>query len=56
MEKTHVLGAEGSELPSQCSLCVDYMTAVVSAFTHSQIISETDSCATVCDFLCHQLN
>lgn len=56
MEKAHVPGAEGSELHSQYSLCADYMTAVASAFAQSQIIYETDSCATVCGFLCHQLN
>lgn len=56
MEKAHVLGAEGSELHSQYSLYADYMTAVASAFTQSQIISEIDSHATVCGFLCHQLN
>ena len=56
MEEAHVPGAEGSELHSQYSLCADYMTPVVSASTQSQIIYEADSCATVCGFLCHQLN
>lgn len=56
MEKACVPGAEGSEFRSRYGLCADYMTAMASAFSQSQIIYETDSHATDCGFLCHQLN